>query len=76
MRHIKSYFYSFWYQNCITYGKDSWTVSLAEYQLGEIYAKGIGVKKDHKYAEELFSKSASKGNPYAKKKFVAGKYVK
>lgn len=66
----------FWFTKCVECCKDSWTVSLAEFQLGDIYAKGIGVKKSHKLAEKYYRSSASKGNPYAKKKFVAGKYVK
>ena len=66
----------FWYQKCIETIKDSWTVSLAENRLGEIYSNGLGVKKDHELAEKYYRSSASKGNPYAKKKFVAGKYVK
>ena len=66
----------FWYQKCIDTIKDSWTVSLAENRLGEIYSNGLGVKKDHELAEKYYRSSASKGNPYAKKKFVAGKYVK
>lgn len=66
----------YWFTKCAERCKDSWTVSLAEFQLGEIYAKGIGVKKSHKIAEKYYRSSASKGNPYAKKKFVAGKYVK
>lgn len=66
----------FWYEKCINLCKDSWTVSLAEYQLGDIYLNGIGVKKNVKLAEQLFSSSAAKGNPYAMKKFVAGKFVK
>lgn len=66
----------FWYQKCIETIKDSWTVSLAENRLGEIYSNGLGVKKDHGLAEKYYRSSASKGNPYAKKKFVAGKYVK
>ncbi len=66
----------YWFTKCVECCKDSWTVSLAEFQLGDIYAKGIGVKKSHKIAEKYYRSSASKGNPYAKKKFVAGKYVK
>ena len=66
----------FWFTKCVECCKDSWTVSLAEFQLGDIYAKGIGVKKSHKLAEKYYRSSAAKGNPYAKKKFVAGKYVK
>ena len=66
----------FWYQKCIETIKDSWTVSLAENRLGEIYSNGLGVKKNHELAEKYYRSSASKGNPYAKKKFVAGKYVK
>ena len=66
----------FWYQKCIETIKDSWTVSLAENRLSEIYSNGLGVKKDHELAEKYYRSSASKGNPYAKKKFVAGKYVK
>ena len=66
----------FWFTKCVECCKDSWTVSLAEFQLGDIYAKEIGVKKSHKLAEKYYRSSASKGNPYAKKKFVAGKYVK
>ena len=66
----------FWFTKCVECCKDSWTVSLAEFQLGDIYAKGIGVKKSHKLAEKYYRSSALKGNPYAKKKFVAGKYVK
>ena len=66
----------FWYQKCIETIKDSWTVSLPENRLGEIYSNGLGVKKDHELAEKYYRSSASKGNPYAKKKFVAGKYVK
>ena len=34
----------FWYQKCIETIKDSWTVSLAENRLGEIYSNGLGVK--------------------------------
>lgn len=66
----------FWYERCIENTKDSWTISLAENRLGEIYSNGIGVKKDHELAEKYYRSSAAKGNPYAKKKFVAGKYVK
>ena len=66
----------FWFKKCIETTKDSWTKSLAENRLGEIYAGGIGVKRNHEIAEEYFRSSAAKGNPYAKKKFVAGKYVK
>lgn len=66
----------FWYEKCIELCKDSWTVSMAEYQLGEIYLKGIGIDRNVKRAESLFSSSASKGNPYAMKKFVAGKFIK
>ena len=66
----------FWFTKCVECCKDSWTVSLAEFQLGDIYAKGIGVKKSHKLAEKYYRSSAAKGNPYAKKRFVAGKYVK
>lgn len=66
----------FWFTKCAECCKDSWTVSLAEFQLGEIYAKGLGVKKNHKIAEKYYRSSLAKGNPYAKKKFVAGKYVK
>lgn len=62
--------------HCIDNCRDSWLESLAEYRLGDIYAKGLGVKASHKLAEKYFIASASKGNPYAKKKFVAGKYVK
>ena len=35
----------FWFTKCAEFCQDSWTVSLAEFQLGEMYAKGIGVKK-------------------------------
>ena len=66
----------FWFTKCAEFCQDSWTVSLAEFQLGEMYAKGIGVKKNHKIAEKYYRSSAEKGNPYAKKKFVAGRYVK
>lgn len=66
----------FWLEKCVENCKDSWNISLIEFQLGNIYAKGIGVKKNHKIAEKYYRSSASKGNPYAKKKFVAGKYVK
>lgn len=66
----------FWYEKCIELCKDSWTVSMAEYQLGEIYLKGIGIDRNVKRAERLFLSSASKGNPYAMKKFVAGKFIK
>ena len=66
----------FWYERCIENTKDSWTISLAENRLGEIYSNGIGVKKDHELAEKYYRSSAAKGNPYAKKKFVAGKYIK
>ena len=66
----------FWYERCIENTKDTWTISLAENRLGEIYSNGIGVKKDHELAEKYYRSSAAKGNPYAKKKFVAGKYVK
>ena len=66
----------FWYEKCIELCKDSWTVSLAEYQLANIYLQGTGIKKNIKRAEELFSSSAAKGNPYAMKKFVAGRFVK
>lgn len=66
----------FWFEKCINLCKDSWTVSLAEYQLGDIYLNGIGIKKNMKLAEQLFSSSAAKGNPYAMKKFVAGKFIK
>ena len=69
------YIYDFFKENCANC-KDSWNISLIEFQLGNIYAKGIGVKKNHKIAEKYYRSSASKGNPYAKKKFVAGKYVK
>ena len=64
------------YEKCIELSRDSWEISLAEYKLGEIYSKGIGVKKNHKIAEKYYRDSMSKGNPYAKKKFVAGKYIK
>ena len=66
----------FWFTKCAEFCQDSWTVSLAEFQLGEMYAKGIGVKKNYKIAEKYYRSSAEKGNPYAKKKFVAGRYVK
>ena len=66
----------FWFTKCAEFCQDSWTVSLAEFQLGEMYAKGIGVKKNHKIAEKYYRSSAEKGTPYAKKKFVAGRYVK
>ena len=66
----------FWFNKCIETTKDSWTISLAENRLGEIYAGGIGVKRDHEMAEQYYRSSASKGNPYAKKKFVSGKYIK
>lgn len=66
----------FWYEKCIELCKDSWTVSMAEYQLGEIYLKGIGIDRNVKRAERLILSSASKGNPYAMKKFVAGKFIK
>lgn len=66
----------FWFTKCAECCKDSWTISLAEFQLGEIYAKGVGVRKDHKIAEKYYRSSAAKGNPYAKKKFVAGRYIK
>ena len=66
----------FWYKKCIELSQDTWIVSLAEYQLGEIYSKGLGTKKNHKLAETYYSSSAQKGNMYAKKKFVAGKYIK
>lgn len=66
----------YWLQYCIDNIKDSWIVSLAEYKLGDIYARGVGIKKNHKIAEKLFASSAAKGNPYAKKKFIAGRYIK
>ena len=66
----------YWFDKCVQNCRDSWTVSLAEFQLGEIYSKGLGVKKNHKIAEKYYAGSAAKGNMYAKKKFVAGKYVK
>ena len=66
----------FWFTKCAEFCQDSWTVSLAEFQLGEMYAKGIGIKKNYKIAEKYYRSSAEKGNPYAKKKFVAGRYVK
>ena len=66
----------FWYERCIENKKESWTIIIAENRLGEIYSNGIGVKKDHELAEKYYRSSAAKGNPYAKKKFVAGKYVK
>lgn len=66
----------FWFQYCVDNIKDSWTVSLAEYKLGDIFSRGVGTKKNHKMAEKYFESSASKGNPYAQKKFVAGKYIK
>lgn len=66
----------FWYERFMEFCKDTWTISLAEYRLGDIYSKGIGVKRNHKIAEKYFASSAAKGNPYAKKKFVAGKYIK
>lgn len=66
----------FWFTKCVACCKDSWTISLAEFQLGEMYAKGTGVRKNHKIAEEYYRSSAAKGNPYAKKKFVAGRYIK
>ncbi len=66
----------YWFEKCVQNCRDSWTISLAEFQLGEIYSKGLGVKKNHKIAEKYYASSAAKGNMYAKKKFVAGKYVK
>ena len=66
----------FWFQYCVDNIKDSWTVSLAEYKLGDIFSRGVGTKKNHKMAEKYFESSASKGNPYAQKKFIAGKYIK
>ena len=66
----------FWFQYCVDNIKDSWMVSLAEYKLGDIFSRGVGTKKNHKMAEKYFESSASKGNPYAQKKFVAGKYIK
>lgn len=48
----------FWYQKCIETIKDSWTVSLAENRLGEIYSNGLGVKKDHELAEKYYRSSA------------------
>ena len=45
----------FWFTKCAEFCQDSWTVSLAEFQLGEMYAKGIGVKKNHKIAENTIA---------------------
>ena len=47
----------FWFTKCAEFCQDSWTVSLAEFQLGEMYAKGIGVKKNHKIAEKYYRSS-------------------
>ncbi|MFQ9889161.1 MAG: hypothetical protein ACLRWM_00975 [Streptococcus sp.] len=46
----------FWFTKCAEFCQDSWTVSLAEFQLGEMYAKGIGVKKNYKIAEKYYRK--------------------
>lgn len=35
----------FWLEKCVENCKDSWNISLIEFQLGNIYAKGIGVKR-------------------------------
>ena len=39
---------------------------MAQYELGQAYLNGVGVKQDKKKAKELFSKAAAKGMPEAK----------
>ena len=57
----------FWFTKCAEFCQDSWTVSLAEFQLGEMYAKGIGVKKKLQNCRKILSQQCGKGKSICKK---------
>jgi TPR repeat protein len=54
---------AYWYKKAAV--KDNAVAHLAQYRLGDMYYKGLGVPRDYKKATEWYEKAAGQGNTEA-----------